>query len=357
MPATQGRRKIDKLCTRCGHYSYTHDDQGGICNGGLTSFTFTVDQGYIEKAEPWMCGCKGFVSSKAFGVGTIMDVHDRVWSQLMGLNDTPLVEGDRGLWRPSNLGQCLRRQYLWRSAIPETRVETDADAADKERRFAWGRDIEQHVAERIERAGLLIEKGAKLSDPELELVGHVDFVWGGLVSNTLPERSRYWSAPYRWAVQTVREKIAEYVEGPIPITGTEMKSTSSWGIRRMYDEGPRFDYRCQAGAYWLMAQRHPEQLLVPLDRFEIVVVGRDNVRPLRFEASDVEARMAEDRVDVLNEAWKARKVPPCTCATGEVGYDQQKYCPYPNPSGDGCCGSTLLDLLERSVAIAEGAKA
>jgi hypothetical protein len=355
-PKTASRKKVDRLCARCGHYSNLHDAQGGTCAGKASSFAFDPEHGYTEEEVPWFCGCSGFISARTFGVSTVMDVHDRVWSQLMGLEDGPAPEEGRPYWRPSSLGSCLRRQYLWKAGIPSTRVESEDENADKERKFAWGRDIENHIRQRMFRAGLLIEEGTKLIDEELAVVGHIDFIWGGVVSNELPERAKWWSPPYRWAVLTVREKVAEVLERPVPITGTELKSTSGYAVRKMYDEGPRFDYRCQAGAYWLMAQRNPSQLVVPLDRFEIVVVGRDTVRPLRFEASDVDAQMAEERIGLLNQAWATKQPPNCTCATGEIGYDQQRYCPYPNESGDGCCGSTLLDVLERSVKATKALK-
>ena len=348
-------KKHERLCLRCGHQDRLHDDKGGVCAGTMPMFDFDPERGYIETGEGWMCGCSGFLRAGAeISVSTVMFTHDLVWSQLMGHGDPdPGEHNDRGYWRPSSLGACLRRQYLWRSGVPATRVEDEREVVERERKFAWGRDLEDHVADRMERAGLLISRQASLSDDDLRLKGNMDFIWGGGIALTLPERSKYWSPRYRWAVLTVRSKLDEIVDEYLPITGVEIKSTHSWAIRKAYDEGPRFDWRCQAGAYWLMAQRHPEQLPVSLDRFQIVAIGRDAVHPLTFEASDAEAQLASDRVGALNDYWRRQEQPPCTCATGEIGYDQSRYCPYPNADGDGCCGSNLFDLLEQSVQRAE----
>lgn len=341
-------RKLDRICLRCGHSGSIHDEVGGICQGTVSTFTFTP-QGFVPSDQVWMCGCRGFIHQSEFGVRTVMDIHDRVWNQLMGYGSPEPGEEGRPYWRPSSLGYCLRRQYLFRAGIAETRVESEADEADKQRRFAWGRDLEDHIKERMFRAGLLIADGTTLEDPDLECKGHMDFMWGGIVAAELPERAKWWSPQYRWAVLTVREKVDEVLEEPIPVTGTELKTTHSHAIRKMFEEGPRFDYRCQAGAYWLMAQRHPEQLPAPMERFEIVVVGRDAVHPLRFEASQHDAELALKRLEQLNEAWHRKEPPACTCGQADGMAWETKYCPYPNEDGDGCCGSTLLDLLQASV--------
>jgi hypothetical protein len=286
------------------------------------------------------------VTERPFGVSTVMDIHDAAWSELMGREDPFPASQGRPYWRPSSLGYCMRRQFLWRSGVPETRV--DEDTTERERKFAWGRDIENHVRERMFRAGLLIESSVEVVDETLAVRGQIDFVWGGVVANDLPERADRWSAPYRWAILTIRERVAAELDGPLPITGTELKSTTGYSVSKMVKEGPRFDYRVQAGVYFALAQRHPEQFTVPLDQFEIVVVGRDAVRPIRFGATQEDVDLALERVDALNTAWEAQWAPPCTCGQTEGLGWEQKYCPYATGE-DECCGDTLLDKLERSV--------
>jgi hypothetical protein len=75
------------------------------------------------------------------------------------------------------------------------------------------------------------------------------------------------------------------------------------------------------------------------------------MRPVQFEATPEDVDLALERVDALGTAWEAQWAPPCTCGQTEGLAWEAKYCPYPNPDGDGCCGDTLLDRLEQSVAL------
>jgi len=282
---------------------------------------------------------------------TVWDLYNQVSSELLGHMDPPVGENGRPHWRASMNGYCLRRQYMWRQGVPDTRAETEEQCIDKERRFAAGNRVERELVDAIELAGVLIARQVSLSDPELHVTGSADVLWGGAVQRELPDRSKWWDPDYTWAIRELRARADRLVGVPLPLTLTEIKSTHSYAVRKMYKEGPRFDFRCQAGTYWLMASDHPEQLPSGgLDRVEIAVVGRDAVKPLIFGVTRRDVDLARSRLEALNKAWDERKPPPCTCGQ-EAGMSwEQGYCPYLDPEDPSrCCGMGLLDRLTASV--------
>jgi hypothetical protein len=324
----------------CGHPQSLHVDGGG-CSG--TSGDDSVG---------WMfCMCSGFVAARSGLVTTrlLSDLWAHVQVEFLGHLDRPVGPEGRPYWRASKVGYCLRSQCLWRAGVKPTRIEDPDQQADKERRFEWGHRMERHVVLTYERAGLLVVEQLPLTDQNLSVEGHADAVYGGVPTPDLPSRSRWWEPDFVWAVQTFRSRVAQTVNGPIPITGVEVKSTHGGAVKKMLKEGARFDHRMQSGTYKLIAARHPEQMPVPLERFELVVVGRDAVRPLIYSVTDADARQAEDRLGNLNEAWTTGSWPNCDCGRVPGMEWLAKYCDY-GSGGDGCCGQGLLELLEASFA-------
>lgn len=286
----------------------------------------------------------------------ILEAWSGVRSEILGHSGPPVGDKGRKHWRPSALGNCYRAQVMWRRGVPPRQKEqTPEEIADREKRFEWGRQLEQFYVEAIELSGLLISPQVTLTDLDLEVEGHLDAMWGGVLQSELPQRSRYWSPEYAWAVRTLRGRVMEMASGDItPITGTEVKSTHSYAVRMARKEGMRFGHRMQIASYKLMADRHPEQLPVPIERFELALVGRDYVNPLIFGITRNDAAEALERIEKLNQLWRDGELPDCTCLEGPesptyVGYQQAKYCQFQNEDGDGCCNWRLLDQLERSV--------
>lgn len=326
-------------CEACGHDADQHGPDGRCLN----------------VPDLWeACTCERFIPSHQVTTRVLMDAQYRVFAELLDEHPDPMI-GDEGrpYWRPSMLGMCLRRQVLWRRGVPETRIEAPEDTADKLRRFAWGRALERKFLECFELAGVLIAPQVHLVDEDLEIQGSADILWGGIPRVDLPERSKWWSAEYSWAIRTYRGALQEILaDRPIPVTLTEVKSTHSHAVRKAYKEGPRIDYRCQLGCYGLIADRHPEQVPAGggIDRFELVVVGRDAVRPLCFGLTGFDRELAHGRLIQLGNYWRAGSLPPCTCGHTEGLTWETKYCPFQNPEDPSeCCQTTLLDRLEASV--------
>ncbi len=247
-------------------------------------------------------------------------------------------------WRCSSLGRCMRFQVLERSG--RAKPEIDADAR---RRMDIGNQL--HWIYGLERArfGLLLAKEVAIADPELSLTGHIDIVWGGPVQDIPPKWRLFRKPDWIFFLEELRRRERERWGDAAPVTMDELKTVASWGFRNLAKDG-RTDYQYQLGGYDILARRHPDLMPAPHERAQVVVFNRESgaTREIAMQPSWVSA--AEDRIGELNEAWSTGNWPTCTCATGpEDMLWQARYCSFQNPSGDGCCDTTLLELLEASI--------
>ena len=262
-----------------------------------------------------------------------------------GQKDVPDENGNtpRDHFRASMLGRCMVAHLTWRAGIPSPRV---IDAASRQRMDA-GNTYEDGVRVKLDRMGLLLGKQIALSDDKLDVTGTIDLMWGGEVQ----EISSWWQT-YRdpmWIdfLRVLRGRVAD--RAPFPITIAEVKTTGGYGFRAAPKDG-RSDHQLQLAAYRLLAYFHPEDLPGPYpDYYEILLINRDNGahRPIPLEEARINE--AEDRLGTLREAWTTGQWPECTCGTTPGLEWEQAYCNFPNPDGDGCCGSSLLDRLEASL--------
>lgn len=287
-------------------------------------------------------------------LANVLDTQATVWSETLGHSDPPVGSEGRAYWRASNLGYCERRQVLWRGGVAPTRIESDDEQRDKVRRFSWGNDLHAHLVERVELSGLLIAAEAPLFDKALALSGTMDLVWGGRVWPDLPARAQFWTPEYVWAVRELRARLMEQIgDRPIPVTVTEIKTTSKWAVEKLHRDGPRIDHRMQLAAYALLARRNVEQLSLPEapERYIITVVGRDAVQPFEFGLPPHDVEDALAKVERLNAAWRSGNWPVCTCGTTPSIEWEQRYCPFADPDDPAaCCGFGLLERLEASIA-------
>jgi len=283
----------------------------------------------------------------------LLNTHAAVWTTKLGHADPPVGERGRPYWRTSMLGYCMRRQVLWRAGIPDTRVESAEDQVSKERRFQWGNDLHSHVADRAELAGLLIATEVPLYDEALKLNGNVDLLWGGRVRRDLPVRSAKWSPEYADAVRELRRRLVLAVgDAAVPVTMSEIKTTSDYGLKYWFRDGPPLHARMQLAGYVTLARRHPEQLPIPEvpERFTILALSRDAVQPAEFGLPPGDPDLVVERLDALNAAWASGEWPNCTCGLTKTIEWEQRFCPYGSPTeANTCCGQDLLARLEASL--------
>lgn len=277
-------------------------------------------------------------------LGLYSEAWDDYWH---AQKDVPDENGNspRAHFRASMLGRCIVAHLTWRAGVPSPRVFDEASRA----RMDAGNTYEDGVRIRLDRMGLLLGKQIALSDDELDFTGTVDLMWGG-PAQEIP----WWWPVYRdplWVdfVRFLRGRVAARLE-EAPVTITEVKSIGGYGFRIAAKYG-RSDHQLQLAGYKLLADRHPDELPGPApDRYELLMINRDNGAHRPIPLQDARVREAEDRLGQLREAWTTGKWPTCTCGLTEDIAWESKYCSYPAEDGDGCCGSSLLDRLEASVA-------
>jgi hypothetical protein len=238
-------------------------------------------------------------------------------------------------WYASNLGYCLRRQFLERAGVP-TRKESQP------KRQLWvGRSLEASLISRLRLAGLLISDQLHLVDEERSCSGYLDFVWGGEPYDYLEYEEGEVSAQWSNFIQTYRDEIRALYKAqmPLPNTAVELKTAAQYSAEKMASEGPMFHHKMQGAFYRIVAEAYPEQLPegVSIDRFQLVILAKSDAKMLVFPILDVHVEQANERLDELTSYWPDT-VPPCTC--GRTIKWERDYCPY--KAGESCCNENLL---------------
>ena len=283
-------------------------------------------------------------------VSQLLNLYSEAWDDYWhAQKDVPDEDGNtpRAHFRASMLGRCMVAHLTWRAGVPSPRV---IDEQSRQRMDA-GNTYEDGVRIRLDRMGLLLGKQLALSDEDLDVTGTVDLMWGGEVQEV-----PWWWQTYRdplW-VDFVRFLRGKAAARTYPVTITEVKTVGGYGFRNSPKDG-RWDHQLQLAVYDLLADRNGPDLPGPdPERYEILLINRDNGARRVIPLKDSYVMEAEDRLGQLREAWTTGKWPPCTCSSNEsferLGWAEVKYCNYPNEDGDGCCHSSVLALLEASVA-------
>jgi hypothetical protein len=271
-----------------------------------------------------------------------LDVYEEMFHEEPPVNAEGLRPKES--WRCSSLGRCMRFQVLERSGRPKPAIDARGRRVmDIGSQLHWIYGLEKA------RFGLLLGKEIAVADPELSLTGHLDILWGGPVQD-IPDKWRLYRKPdWIFFLEELRRRERERWGDAAPVTIDELKTVSGWGFSNLGKDG-RTDYQFQLAGYDILARRHPDAMPAAHERAQVVVFNRESgaTREIAMKPSWVSA--AEERLGQLNEAWTTGNWPICTCGTGpEDMLWQRNYCAFQNESGDGCCDTSLLDLLEASI--------
>lgn len=235
-------------------------------------------------------------------------------------------------WTAGNLGYCLRRQFLDRAGV-EVAEEFPL------RTFWIGDLIHEGYQQMMRNAGILIAEELHLVDEELDLSGYVDMVWGGLIPEGLFDHEQEYKKPWQDFLVQYRHALSiNWPEG-FPVTGDELKSSNDYAARKMVSEGPNFHHLMQAATYGLILDRNPDQLVPTVDRWRLSIIDKSDGLMNVFEVRPGHTERALERVNELNDHWKRRELPPCTCGTQMVW--EKNYCKFKD--GDGCCDPHLVE--------------
>lgn len=244
----------------------------------------------------------------------------------------------RSGWTAGSLGYCLRRQFLERAGVE---VPEDYPL----RTFWIGDLIHDGYKNMMSNAGLLMGDEVHLVDEELELSGYVDMIWGGIVPVFLFDHEKDYSPAWQDFLLGYRTMLHEEF-GTFPVTGDELKSANDYSARKMVSEGPSFHHLMQAASYGLILDRDPSQFEATVDRWRLSVIDKTDGLMNVFEVREAHTQRALERVEALNEYWKKRELPPCTCGVEVVW--EKNYCKYATKrDANGkvleCCSGYLID--------------
>lgn len=266
------------------------------------------------------------------GLGTLLDWYIAAERSLWEREyDKP-----RDGWRASSIGFCLRAQWRQRKGIPETIVRD----ARGQRTMLWGDHVHDFMKRLLWRTGLMVAEEVRVEHPGYALSAHIDAIIGTPI-RTLEgeeqERVERWSPAWRQFIATLRAKlIADFGldQDEETAVGVEIKSTHSYAMKKLPDEGAKEHHLFQVAAQALCAFYEHEKgtLEVPMpSSWRIAYVGKDAVGVLEFPLTGGYISALEERLDTLNGFWEEDEEPPCSC----VGW-QKNYCAY-SVGKDRCC--------------------
>lgn len=239
------------------------------------------------------------------------------------------------LWRASNIGMCLRRQWMEAMKIPHTN-EPDARSL---RRFLIGDVTAEALLKAFWHLGVLrhpeVPWGEELAmyDPELRVGGHVDAIIGGKIEapgEDVKEETRKF-------LVYVRTKLTEAYGPELPMTGVEFKTTNSrswWHAAKQNRPVAGEHQILQAATYDILAQSTQK---VQVDRWVIACVSKDDCMIDEAGVTLGHKQKVLKRLEILNSAYDNGVVPDCEC--GEMwGGKAVDWCAYKTAPGK-CCAA------------------
>lgn len=221
------------------------------------------------------------------------------------------------VWRASEIGYCLRRQYLRAIGTPPSRLPDERTL----RAFALGEQVGWWVRRVFDQLGLLIAAEVPLVAPELRCGGHLDLLVGGRVQ-PLPAGAPEW-------VAVARDHVVAQYGRELPVLGVEVKSISTFAFyaaKKRQEPVAHAHQLLQAATYAVLAERSGLQA----SGWIVLSVSKDDLMMAETPVTQEHRDAVIERLSLLNRAWDSGDPPECTCAGWEA-----RYCPY--SAAGGCC--------------------
>ena len=258
------------------------------------------------------------------GIRPAIDAH------LLKLSEEVRDYGD--YWSASSAGYCYRRLIFERLKVPYVKED-----ARKQRVFAVG-DIFHEWAQRITKdAGISIAQELELQDEDLMVRGHIDdlvLIPGEVVVQmegtvNLSNQDGKFRPPQLilYDYKSVSSRAFSY----------QSKQPSQAEVRSYF-------HRLQLGTYMYMLNKsdglalqsvqskpRAHKPITQLSEARIMKISKDDLRMTEEQLlwSDELEKEVVGYWTKLNEIWKSKKVPPCTCHEHEGGFlAKQAYNPY-----------------------------
>lgn len=195
-------------------------------------------------------------------------------------------------WSASSAGYCYRKLIFERLGVPPIKKEDDAR---KQRVFEAGHIFHAWAQSITKKAGLSVAQELELKDDDLMVKGHVD--------DLVMVEGRLLLYDYK----------------------TQHANAFTWQKGRP----PSHYHEMQVGTYLHML-RH-QKAYKDIEEARILKISKDD---LRMDENQIFWTPALDGVisdywAELNDWWKRKKIPPCTCHIYENGFlAKEKYNPY-----------------------------
>lgn len=242
-------------------------------------------------------------------------------------------------WSASSAGYCMRKNIFERLGVPH--VEKDSDNRTT-RVFEAGHIFHEWIQGITKKAGLSIAQELELQDEDLMVRGHFD----DLVLMDGSEGELIAPTP------VTKHDVAVEKNGKLILY--DYKTAHSKWFEYVKDRPMSHYNKMQLGTYMYMLRNNPEQLKITLDsrvlnkvvesaptgeltEARILKISKDDLRlhEIQLLWSDELESEVMAYWTVLNEHWKNKTLPPCTCADYEknnktgVGFmADKKYNPF-----------------------------
>jgi hypothetical protein len=216
----------------------------------------------------------------------------------------------------SSAGYCMRKIIFDRLKVPYVKED-----ARKQRVFSVGHIFHEWIQGITKEAGISIAQEVELQDEDLMIRGHFD----DLILVQDPRGSHSISNP-----PIPRDKLILY----------DYKTQNSRAFSYKRSEMSYY-HKMQLATYLYMLQHDNLHLIralaskglgkLPIKEARILKISKDDLRMTEetlFWTPELEKEIT-DWWKTLNEYWKSRKLPPCTCADREGGFmAKDTYNPY-----------------------------
>ena len=221
-------------------------------------------------------------------------------------------------WHVSSLAMCPKAHYMKRLGVKTYNQPTGA----KILRWGAGHCIEDVIREHISKVYGETESNIRITSDKYDLTGEYDNLT--IKDHRLVE------------VKSVHDLAFIEKDGMTGLKydtgGKGPRGGVVWAIR---DE-PHLHYALQQHGYVLLLKERGITV-ANIDYIFISLSGRVVAYSTKVDAEKI--KWLEDRIELLNKAWKTKTPPPCTCKEfdSELYKSVYQYCDYKDETNATCC--------------------
>lgn len=217
-------------------------------------------------------------------------------------------------WSASSSGYCQRKVIFDRLHVPKVKED-----ARKQRVFSSGHIFHEWIQGITKEAGISIAQEVEIQDEDLMIRGHFDdlvLIKGLTEADEGYNKSKSHDSLILYDYKTQNSKnFATYAKKPSYYHKLQL-GTYTYMLRNMYKEKGSFAKHFEDAGF---DTTHP---YTNLTEARILKISKDDLRlaEVQYMWSDELEKEVLDYWNTLNNYWKTRTLPPCTCADHENGF-------------------------------------